>query len=86
MAKAKAKFEESLARLEKIVAELEGADLTLDEMLARYEEGVKALRSCYEVLREAEKRVEALVAREDGTTSTRPFAAPDEPEEGPKEP
>ena len=85
MAKAEPAFEQSLERLEKIVAELESSDLTLDEMLARYEEGVKALRSCYEVLREAEKRVEALVARQNGTTAVKPFEPPEEPEEGPKE-
>jgi exodeoxyribonuclease VII small subunit len=70
MAKSKPKFEEHLARLEKIVEELEGGDLTLDDSLARYEEGVKALKKCYEILRDAEKRVEILL-------KTAPF----EPEE-----
>jgi len=73
MAKNKVKFEESLARLEKIVEELEGGDLTLDESLARYEEGVKALKKCYEILRDAEKRVEVLLKAENGAVKTEPF-------------
>lgn len=77
MAKSKPKFEEHLARLEKIVAELEGGDLTLDDSLARYEEGVKALKKCYEILRDAEKRVEVLLKSDDGELKTAPF----EPEE-----
>jgi exodeoxyribonuclease VII small subunit len=77
MAKSKPKFEEQLARLEKIVAELEGGDLTLDDSLARYEEGVKALKKCYEILRDAEKRVEILLKSDDGELKTAPF----EPEE-----
>jgi len=51
--------------------------LTLDDSLARYEEGVKALKKCYEILREAEKRVEVLLKSEDGALKTAPF----EPEE-----
>jgi exodeoxyribonuclease VII small subunit len=77
MAKAKPKFEEHLARLEKIVEELEGGDLTLDDSLARYEEGVKALKKCYEILRDAEKRVEILLKSDEGELKTAPF----EPEE-----
>jgi len=87
------KFEEALLRLEKIVEELEGGDLTLDESLARYEEGVKTLRQCYEILRTAEKKVEMLVQGEDGTLKTVPFeqesaarsesGSPEEPDEEP---
>ena len=61
MARSKMKFEEGLALLEKIVEELESGDLTLDESLARYEQGVKAFKMCHEMLRDAEKRVEALL-------------------------
>ena len=73
MAKAKVKFEEKLARLEKIVDEMESGDLTLDESLAKYEEGVNALKKCYEMLRDAEKRVEVLLKGEDGELKTEPF-------------
>ncbi len=84
MSKNKVKFEEALSRLEKIVEEMESGDLTLDESLARYEEGVKALKKCYEILRDAEKRVELLLKTEEGEAKTVPFEA-DETEEAPKE-
>ena len=83
MAKAKVKFEESLSRLEKIVEEMEAGDLTLDESLARYEEGVKALKKCYELLRDAEKRVEVLLKGDDGTLKVSGSFAPEE-EQGEK--
>jgi len=67
------KFEDALLQLEKIVEELEGGNLTLDQSLARYEEGVRALRQCYEILRSAEKKVEILLQSEDGTLKTEPF-------------
>jgi exodeoxyribonuclease VII small subunit len=84
MAKSKPKFEEHLTRLEKIVEELEAGDLTLDDSLARYEEGVKALKRCYEILRDAEKRVEILLKSDDGELKTAPFE-PEEEGEPPKE-
>ena len=73
MAKAKVKFEEKLASLEKIVDEMESGDLTLDESLAKYEEGVKALKKCYEMLRDAERRVEVLLKGEDGELKSAPL-------------
>lgn len=85
MAKSKEKkdsFEQSLARLEKIVEELESGELSLDESLARYEEGAKALQACRALLEAAEKRIEMLVKGENGKLTARPFAAGegDEPE------
>ena len=85
MAKNRPKFEEHLTRLEKIVEELEGGDLTLDESLARYEEGVKALKKCYEILRDAEKRVEVLLKSDDGTLKTAPFEPEEESESSKQE-
>jgi len=72
-------------RLEKIVAELEAGDLTLDDSLARYEEGVKALKKCYEILRDAEKRVEILLKSDDGELKTAPFEPEEEDEASKKE-
>jgi exodeoxyribonuclease VII small subunit len=60
-------FEEHLAELESIVDELESGELSLDGSLARYEEGVKRLKTCYELLRDAEKKVQLLVEKSDGT-------------------
>jgi exodeoxyribonuclease VII small subunit len=53
-------FEQALERLEAIVQELESGRLTLEESLARYEEGMKLSRRLSQTLDEAEKRIERL--------------------------
>ncbi len=67
-------FEESLAKLESIVAKLEGGQLGLAESLEEYESGVKHLKSCYQQLSAAERRIE-LVSKvdADGEPQTEPF-------------
>jgi exodeoxyribonuclease VII small subunit len=67
-------FEEALERLETIVEDLEGSSLTLEDSLARYEEGVKLSRRLTQTLDEAEKRIEKLVAG-DGEPATTPMEA-----------
>ncbi|HEX6533197.1 MAG TPA: exodeoxyribonuclease VII small subunit [Gemmatimonadaceae bacterium] len=60
-------FEEDLARIETIVAELERDDLQLDSALALFEEGVQRLRSAAEALARAEGEVKRLVEHDDGS-------------------
>ena len=68
------KFEEALEELEKIVEDLEGGELGLDESLQRYERGVKAYRRCYEILEGAERRIALLTGKDpDGNPITEPF-------------
>ena len=74
---AKKKFEESLQELEPIVQRLENGNLSLDESLALFEEGIKLSRLCSQRLDEAEKKVEILLKNENGSVSRQPF----EPEE-----
>jgi exodeoxyribonuclease VII small subunit len=57
------KFEESLQRLEKIVAELEKGDVSLDRALELFDEGMKLSGSCRKELEEAEGKVEILLKR-----------------------
>jgi exodeoxyribonuclease VII small subunit len=59
----KVDFEESMERLEKIVAELESGELSLEDSIARYEEGMKLQRRLTDVLNHAEKRIERLVEK-----------------------
>ena len=54
------RFEESVARLESIVDELQRSDISLDDALRRYEEGVKCVRTCHAMLRAAEQRIEIV--------------------------
>jgi exodeoxyribonuclease VII small subunit len=72
--KAAPSFEDSLAALEAAVHELEEGQLGLSDALARYEESVKHLKRCYQLLETAEQRIELLTGvAEDGTASTEPF-------------
>jgi len=57
------KFEECLQRLEKIVAELEKGDVSLDRALELFDEGMKLSGSCRKELEEAEGKVEILLKR-----------------------
>lgn len=74
---AKKRFEEALQELEAIVQRLEDGNLSLDESLALFEEGIKLSRLCAQRLDEAEKKVELLLKDEDGSLSRQPFT-PDE--------
>ena len=81
-------FEASLERLEVIVQELEGGELTLEESLARYEEGVRLSQRLTQTLDQAEQRIERL-NDEGAPPGTRPLEPADvtrpggsRPEEG----
>jgi exodeoxyribonuclease VII small subunit len=54
-------FEEAFARLEETVGRLEGAGLTVDEMVAQFERGMRLARLCYDRLNDAQTRVTVLI-------------------------
>jgi exodeoxyribonuclease VII small subunit len=58
-------FEESLHRLEGLVQKMESGDLTLEESLATFEEGIKLTRECQKALRDAEQKVRLLIEKND---------------------
>ena len=67
-------FDNVLARLREVVERLEGGNLSLEESLRVYEEGVSLARKGHELLDRAEKRVELLVSSAGGVT-TQPMPA-----------
>ncbi|MEX0643270.1 MAG: exodeoxyribonuclease VII small subunit [Pirellulales bacterium] len=68
------RFEDSLAELELIVAELESGKLGLSEALARYEQGARHLKACQHLLQRAERRIELLSGVDaDGNPITQPL-------------
>ena len=69
---AKEKFEEALGRLEDIVKKMEAGDMSLEESLKSFEEGIKLVRLCSRKLDEAERRVEILLKQEEDLVA-RPF-------------
>lgn len=66
-------FEARLARLERIVRELEREDLELEDSLRLFEEGIGHLRAAQARLRSAEQRIERLLEDESGETILEPI-------------
>jgi exodeoxyribonuclease VII small subunit len=65
-------FEDALAELERIVRGLESGQQRLEDAIAAYERGAALRRHCESKLAEAEMRVQAIVARADGTMTLKP--------------
>jgi exodeoxyribonuclease VII small subunit len=66
-------FEEALAELEKILAEIEGGEVGLEESLLKYERGNFLIQHCRGVLNSAEKQIEELSKTPDGGMSSTPM-------------
>ena len=60
----KTTFEQSLARLERIVSEMEGGELSLGDMLKKFEEGRKLVQYCTSELESIRQRIEKVTATE----------------------
>ncbi|MBI4633345.1 MAG: exodeoxyribonuclease VII small subunit [Deltaproteobacteria bacterium] len=70
---AKEKFEDALGKLEEILKRMEAGEMTLEESLKAFEEGIKLARFCAGKLDEAERRVDVLLKQE-GELVAEPFA------------
>ena len=62
-----------MTRLDAIVAKLEEDKLPLDEMLARYEEGIALARYCGDKLEAAEQKVRLIAQKADGSVTLENF-------------
>ncbi len=71
-------FEEALSQLEALVARLEAGDLSLEEALRAFEEGVRLTRLCAARLEDAERRVHLLTRTPEGAEREVPFDLGDE--------
>ncbi len=78
----KKKFEEALEDLEKIVERLESGELSLEESLAAFEDGVRLVKFCNRKLTEVEKKIELLVKDKNGTLQLKPLEDEEEEPEG----
>ena len=77
----KFQFEKALEDLEKIVEAMESGELTLDQALKKYEEGVALVRACQSKLVETGKKIEVLTRTLDGSLKKEAFD-PDEASRG----
>lgn len=62
-------FEEALANLENLVEAMEAGDLSLEESLKAFEQGIKLTRECQQALEQAEQKVQLLLANTDVPTA-----------------
>ncbi|MFO8059021.1 MAG: exodeoxyribonuclease VII small subunit [bacterium] len=68
-------FEPAMERLEELVGSLESGELSLEESLAAFEEGINLVRQCRDYLEGAKQRVEVLLSREgaEGSPEIEPY-------------
>lgn len=71
-------FEADFKELEKIVKKMEEDEVSLEESLKLFEEGIKLSRKCTLTLDKAEKKVEILLVDKNGNLGTAPFKPDDE--------
>ena len=68
-------FEEALKKLEGIVEAMEGSDLPLETLLARFEEGIGLVKACQTKLEEAELKIQQLEKNAGGELVLKPWAS-----------
>ncbi|MDR1283099.1 MAG: exodeoxyribonuclease VII small subunit [Opitutaceae bacterium] len=66
-------FEQAIKHLQSIVESMEAGDVSLADLLVRFEEGNKLLKICETRLKEAELRIEQYKKRKDGTAALDAF-------------
>lgn len=59
-------FEQNLSELERIIAQMEAGNLTLEAALEQFEKGISLIKACQKALQAAEQRVEILVEKHGG--------------------
>ena len=77
MAKKKPTFEEALGQLEELTRQIEQGEIGLEESITKYEEGMKLVQHCRDVLGKAEHKIEQLQQRVDGSLIRRTMPRPD---------
>jgi exodeoxyribonuclease VII small subunit len=66
-------FEAAMDRLEAIVEQMESGKMQLEELIVRYEEGMKLVKTCQERLVSAEQRIEVITRNHAGKPVVQPF-------------
>jgi exodeoxyribonuclease VII small subunit len=66
-------FEAAMDRLEAIVEQMESGKMQLEELIVRYEEGMKLVKTCQERLASAEQRIEIITRNHAGKPVVQPF-------------
>ena len=72
-AQAELNFETAMNRLEEIVEQMESGKMMLEELIVRYEEGMKLVKVCQERLASAEQRIEIITRNHAGKPVVKEF-------------
>src|SRR3954462_15842046 len=72
-------FESAMDGLEKIVEQMESGKLPLEDLIVRYEEGMKLVKTCQERLAKAEQKIEIIARNSTGKTIVKDFEPTPEP-------
>ena len=72
-------FETAMDRLEKIVEQMESGELPLEDLIVRYEEGMRLVKVCQERLATAEQKIEMIARNNAGKPVVKDFEAAVEP-------
>lgn len=67
------KFEEAMDRLEKVIGVLQEGNISLDESLSYFEEGIALVKLCQKKLQDTESRITMLVKDANGDVEEFPF-------------
>lgn len=70
-------FEQSLTELQALVERLENGELSLEDSLTAFEQGIRLSRECQSALQQAEQKVQILLER-DGEVSEAAFSTDDD--------
>ncbi|MDQ6626592.1 MAG: exodeoxyribonuclease VII small subunit, partial [Verrucomicrobiota bacterium] len=70
---AEVSFETAIDRLEAIVDQMEDGKMPLEELIVRYEEGMKLVKVCQERLASAEQRIEIITRNHAGKPVVKEF-------------
>lgn len=70
-------FEQSLSELEALVQRMETGEMTLEESLSAFENGIQLTRECQAILEQAEQKVQILLEQK-GELTTQPFTTTQE--------
>lgn len=73
-------FEDAMNRLEEIVEQMESGKMLLEELIVRYEEGMKLVKVCQDRLASAEQRIEIITRDHEGKMVVKKFEAAPEKE------
>src|SRR6266576_6970960 len=71
--KSETSFETAMERLEKIVEEMESGKMLLEDLIVRYEEGMKLVKTCQDRLANAEQKIEIITRNSAGKAVVQEF-------------